>query len=218
MKLVIINGSPRAKKSNSEVIGNWIANSLDKATNISKFYTIRVNTHKAAVESIEDSSTVLVIFPLYVDAMPATAKLFFEELGTIANKKKDVKIYFIVHSGFQGAKHCRAVEKYLVYLAEYLGFIYMGTAIKAGSEGIRLMPEEAIIDTKNDFIELAKDISNGSRFSGETLKSLAGFELPPEEYIKGIKQSKGNTGYFSYLLQMNNALDKSFDKPYQKKE
>ena len=148
--------------------------------------------------------------------MPAITKLFFEELENIANKKESVKIYYIVHSGFEGAKHCRAVERYLIYLSDFLGFEYRGTIIKPGSEGIRLIPEEYQINIKNDFVELSKDIAKGSEFSVDTLKRLAGFEFPPEEYKKGIKQSKGNTGYFSDILKQNNVFDKCFDKPYKK--
>lgn len=217
MKLTIINGSPRGKESNSNVIINWIETEIVESIQVYKFYASKVNTHKEAVKSIDDNSTVLVVFPLYVDAMPAITKLFFEELEIIANKKENVKIYFIVHSGFEGAKHCRVVERYLVYLSGYLGFKYMGTAIKPGSEGIRLTPVEYILDTKNDFVELSKDIAKGSEFGSDTLKRLAGFELPPEEYKIGIKQSKGNTGYFSNKLKQNNVYDKCFDKPYEKK-
>lgn len=217
MKLVIINGSPRGKESNSNVIINWIATGIDKSIQVDMFYTSKINTHKEAVNSIDDNSTVLVVFPLYVDAMPGITKLFFEELEIIANKKENVKIYFIVHSGFEGARHCRVVERYLVYLSDFLGFKYMGTAIKPGSEGIRLIPVEYILDIKNNFVELSKDIAKGSEFGSDTLMRLAGFELPPEEYKTGIKQSKGNTGYFSDMLKQNNVYDKCFDKPYQKK-
>ena len=217
MKLVIINGSPRGKASNSDVILNWMITAIDKSLKVDRFYTAKINTHRETVNSIDDNSNVLVVFPLYGDAMPGITKLFFEELEIIANKKENVKIYFIVHSGFVGAKHCRVIERYLVYLSDYLGFKYMGTAIKPGSEGIRLTPVEYIINIKNDFVELSKDITKGSEFSIDTLKRLAGFELPPEEYKTGIKQIKGYSGYFADTLKQNNVFDKCFDKPYQKK-
>ncbi|AIO19086.1 NADPH-dependent FMN reductase [Candidatus Izimaplasma bacterium HR1] len=216
MKLVIINGSPRGKASNSEVIANWIATALDKSIEVDKYYTAKITTQREAVTAVDNNSTILVIFPLYVDAMPGVTKLFFEELELVANRKENVKMYFIVHSGFMGAKHSRAVEKYLTYLSEYLGFEYMGTAIKPSSEGIRLMPENTMLDIKNDFVELSKDISKGIEFNRNTLKSLAGFELPPEEFKTGIKESNGETGYFSYLLNQNNAFDKRYDKPYKR--
>ena len=243
MKLVIINGSPRGKESNSNVITNWIATGIVKSTQVNKisaiktdfqrgakdstkiiesmqldkFYTANINTHREAVDSIEDNSTVVVVFPLYGDAMPAITKLFFEELEIIANKKENVKMYYIVHSGFKGANHCRAVERYLVYLTDYLGFKYMGTAIKPGSEGLRLTPVENLLDFTNDFYSLLKDIAKGSDFDVNTLKRLVGFEFPSEEYKIGIKQSNGNTGYFSRILKQNNAFTKCFDKPYQRK-
>lgn len=244
MKLVIINGSPRGKESNSNVIANWIAAGIvrsiqvkkinapkyntringedspmkNESLQIDKFYLSKINTQKEAVELIEDNSTVLVVFPLYADAMPAITKLFFEKLEVIANKKENIKIYFIVHSGFEGANHCRAIERYLIYLTDYLGFKYMGATIKPGSEGFRLTPEEYILETKDDFLKLAEDIAKGKTFGINTVKRLAGFEFPPEAYKQGIKDSKGNTGYFSTLLKQNNAFDKCFDKPYQREK
>lgn len=217
MKLVIINGSPRGKESNSEVIINWIMPQLDENILVEKYYSSKTITHKAAVDAIEDNTTMLVVFPLYADAMPWVTKLFFEELDSIAYKKNNIKIYFIVHSGFEGAKHCRVVEQYLAYFAEHLGFKYMGTAIKPGSEGFRLIPEEYIKEIKNDFVELSSDITKGVSFNNIILKKLAGFEVLSEEYIERINQSNGETKYIFDILKQNNVYDKSFDKPYQRK-
>ena len=218
MKLVIINGSPRGKSSNSDVITNWVTTEMDKNIQIEQYYAVKIHTHKEAVDAIEDNTTVLVVFPLYVDAMPGITKLFFEKLESIAHTKQYINIYFIIHSGFEGAKHCRAVERYLVYLSEHLGFNYMGTTIKPGSEGFRLMPEEYTKDIRNDFVQLSKDITKGVPFNKDVLSNLAGFETLPDEYLKNIKASDGESDYFTYLLKQNNSLENSFDKPYQKRK
>lgn len=218
MKLVIINGSPRGKGSNSNVITNWIVSGFDNLTDVKKFYAPMIHTHKEAVESIDDNTSILVIFPLYVDAMPGIMKLFFEELDVIAKQKENVKIYFVVHSGFGGAKHSRAIERYLEYLSNHLGFKYMGTAIKPSSEGFRLMPEEYTKDVRNDFLKLSKNIEKGVKLDDDLLNKLAGFEVPSEDFIERIRQSDGETEYFSYLLKKNNSFDNSFDKPYKRRK
>ncbi len=66
-------------------------------------------------------------------------------------------------------------------------------------------------------MELSKNIEKGIDFNKTTLRKLAGFEIPTEEYIKRIRQSDGEIEYFSYLLK-NNSFNNSFDKPYQRRE
>ena len=218
MRLVIINGSPRGVKSNSKVFVDWIVSGLDKNTEIQQFYAVQAKTHKKAVEAIQDNTTVLIVFPLYVDSMPSITKLFIEELDSIAKKTKNVKIYFAVQSGFGGAKHSRGVERYLVYLAKHMGFEYMGTAIKPASEGTRFMSEDRAKITWNRFVDLAKDIQLGNIFNEKTLKELAGYEVPSEEYKAALRKRDGEVPYFTHLLKENNAYDDRFNKPYVKSD
>ncbi len=56
-----------------------------------------------------NDSTLLILFPLYTDAMPAVTKLFFERLERIKEKLSGVKVYYVVQSGFSGANHSRYV-------------------------------------------------------------------------------------------------------------
>ncbi len=97
---------------------------------------VQIELKRRGMELKQAFNQINIIFPLYADAMPGITKLFFEELNIIAKQKESVKAYFIVHSGFGGAKHSRAVERYLEYLSLHLGLKYMGTAIKPNSEGL----------------------------------------------------------------------------------
>lgn len=217
MKLVIINGSPRGKKSNSKVIADWIISGLVNKIEVEEYYAIQIQKHQEAISSIEDGDTILLVFPLYTDSVPGVTKLFIEELDSIKDEVKDIKIYYIVQSGFAGAMHSRAVERYLTYVAKHMGFKYLGTAIKPSAEGLRLMPAILTKNVSDNFKKLSKDILESRNFNQEVLIDLAGFEVPPLKYRKHIEKGKGGKTYFNSLLRKHKAYPKRFDQPYVKK-
>ena len=51
-------------------------------------------------------------------------------------------IGFLVQSGFPEGAHSRFVERYLEKLAARLGSPYLGTIVRGGGEGTRLMPDK----------------------------------------------------------------------------
>lgn len=214
MKLIIINGSPRGSASNSKVITNWIASAMDDNTVIKEFFAANIKTHYEAVEEIEENSTLLIAFPLYTDSLPGQSKLFIEELESIKNKFNNVNIYFVIQSGFHGANHSRYIEKYLIYLADYLGLNYKGTAIKPSGEGLRLMPDNFTKKTREQFELLAADIQSGNEFNSDSLSKLAVYEKPSKFFIAFIKSGLLVNTHFNSLLKKNNVFDNRFDKPY----
>lgn len=215
MKLITINGSPRGVKSNSNVIINWIKEALDEKIEMSLFYALNRESYTEAIDSINDNDVILIVFPLYVDSMPYVLKAFMEAMDSIANTKKNVKIYYVVQSGFGGANHCRFVEKYLVYFAKYMGFEYMGTAIKPSGEGLRLMPPNMLKHTRSIFQELANDISKAIPFNPESLRKLIGFEKPGFLYKVLIRLGLGNF-YFRSKLKKSGKFKERYFGPYQK--
>lgn len=214
MKLSVINGSPRGVKSNSKVITDWILSSLDESIQTSEFYAVKTKTHSQAVESISNDSVVLMVFPLYTDAMPAILKLFFEELESIRDKTKNVRAYFVVQSGFLGANHCRYVERYLVHLSKYMGFEYMGTAIKPSGEGLRSMPDFMIRKTRRLFNVLGSDIQAGKKFDEQTLGRLANFERPGALLKFMMKNKRMSEMFMKGMLKQNGVYENRNDQPY----
>ena len=105
MKISIINGSPKAIKSNSEILGNYLS-SLLKENEIKKYYSIyfRLDENK---NEIHNSDILIFLFPLHVDGIPSNLlKLLvkFEEEKII---KSETKIYCIVNNGFYESKQNR---------------------------------------------------------------------------------------------------------------
>ena len=103
MKIIIINGSPKTVKSNSEILGNYLFPLL-KENNIKKYYSIYFQLNDKTKNEIYNSDVLIFIFPLYVDGIPSNLlKLLvkFEKENVVRPK---TKIYCIVNNGFYEGK------------------------------------------------------------------------------------------------------------------
>ena len=103
MKIIIINGSPKTIKSNSEILGNYLFPLL-KENNIKKYYSIYFQLNDKTKNEIYNSDVLIFIFPLYVDGIPSNLlKLLvkFEKENVV---RPETKIYCIVNNGFYEGK------------------------------------------------------------------------------------------------------------------
>ena len=99
MKIGIINGSPRGKKSNSEILINYLY-SLLEGHKINKYYSFFNKIDSEIKSEIHNADVLIFVFPLYIDSIPSSLLdilLKFEE-EKIVNSK--TKIYCIANNGF----------------------------------------------------------------------------------------------------------------------
>ena len=95
-KIIIINGSPRASKSNSKEYAK-----LFKACwrNDTKGYDAINGKHKEIFQEIEGAENLLLVFPLYADGLPVTLMRFLVELENYRLKKRPI-IHVLINCGF----------------------------------------------------------------------------------------------------------------------
>ncbi len=108
-----------------------------------RFNLNRLTDLEAHTQAFAAAECVWLGFPLYTDAMPAMVKVFIEALAPLRGRADNPPIGFLVQSGFPEALHSRYIERYLEKLASRLEAPYLGTIVKGGGEGVRMMPEEA---------------------------------------------------------------------------
>lgn len=126
MNLAIFNGSPRKSKSNSTILIQKFLkgyNNYDHTDNIIH-YLADTSKNTEHIEKFIEADTVIIIFPLYTDAMPGQVKYFFESIENFDSSRKSVG--FIVQSGFPEAHHSTFIEKYLEKLSKTMGWNYLG--------------------------------------------------------------------------------------------
>jgi len=221
MKLAIINGSPRYKKSNSTLLINQFLSGYNKIIpeDVSVHYLVNQQVRDEAVNAFLVSDQIILIFPLYTDCMPGIVKEFIESIAQL--NKNDIggkKIGFIVQSGFPESIHSVAVEHYLEKLTKRLQCEYLGTVVKGGVEGIQIMPPFMTRKLFKQFKKLGEYFAENSAFSPQIMNKLRKpYKMSPRKIaIFKLLIKLGLTNfYWNNNLKKNGAFEKRFDKPYE---
>ena len=106
MKISIINGSPKAIKSNSEILGNYLS-SLLKENEIKEYYSIYFRLNDENKNEIYNSDVLIFLFPLHVDGIPSNLLKLLVEFEKEKVIKSETKVYCIVNNGFYESKQNR---------------------------------------------------------------------------------------------------------------
>ena len=219
MKLVIFNGSPRNKKSNSKILIEHFLSGYNRISSelVPIHYLANRKQKEEQKEIFRKSDIIIVIFPLYTDCMPGIVKEFFESIVRLelTNSKK---IGFIVQSGFPEAIHSIFIERYLKKLTKRIKCEYLGTIIKGGVEGIQIMPPFMTKKLFGRFEDLGEYFAKYEAFSTEIQESLRKpFKMSlMRRFIFSLISKTGLTNfYWNSNLKRNNAFSKRFDKPFE---
>ena len=218
MKLAIINGSPRYKNSNSTILINQFLKGFPSRSDIALSYLVGTENRKKALADFVVSDTVLIIFPLYTDCMPGIVKEFFETMVGVENSKQK-KVGFIVQSGFPESIHSVALERYLEKLTKRLGHVYLGTVIKGGVEGIKIMPPNMTKKLFGQFEKLGSCFAEFNNFDPQIMKQLRKpykFSASRVFFFKLISKTGLTNFYWDMHLKKNNVFEKRFEKPFFK--
>lgn len=220
MKLTIINGSPKGKKSNTKILtDSFIKGFLSVESNsVIELFLKYKKDAEPVKKAFFTSDCLILAFPLYTDSMPGMVKAYIEDLEAFKGKNPDLKMGFIIQSGFPESRHSTFVSRYLEKVTAILGTHFSGVLIKGGVEGIYLKPKW-MTRKMLSYFEKSGEIYGKSALIDTTLKKKLG---KPEKltyfarrfYRIGIKLNMTNF-YWNYLLKSNNAYEKRFDKPYE---
>jgi hypothetical protein len=219
MRLTVFNGSPRGAAGNTaRMLEQFLAGFESVPGNSSETLVLaRDKEQDGHLRAFAQAESVLLAFPLYVDAMPAVVKAFIEGLEPFCGRKENPPLLFFVHSGFPEASHSRPVERYLERLAKRLGCEYRGTIVKPGSEGVRLMPARLNRKLFGRLRELGRTFGAEGRLDHSIVEQLARPERlgPLRIAIYGLLSLLGLTDrYWDGMLKKNEAFDNRFDQPY----
>jgi len=178
MQLTVFNGSPRRKRSNTDVFLQQFYAGINEVEQleVSVHYLYPANSLESAVQAFIDARRVLLAFPLYVDAMPSGVKSFIESLQPFVERENNPEMLFFVQSGFPEAFHSRAVERYLLKLAQRMGSASPGCIIKGGGEGVKEMPAMMTKGVFRSLHQLGSKYAQTGKLDSSLLKKVAGVE------------------------------------------
>lgn len=217
MKLSIINGSPRGATGNTEKLLDHFINGFNETegNSVEKFYLVKEKPEFEKLKNLFlNAEIILIAFPLYVDAMPGSVKDFIESLEPLIGKRPDLSLMFMIQNGFPETYHNRFVEKYCEKLTKKLGCIYEGSICKGGCEGLTVQPPALVEKVFTGFYELGKSFGKDSKLNPGSLQKLAHPEHLKPENMKMVIPMVNNF-LWDGLLKKNDAMDKSFDKPFE---
>jgi NAD(P)H-dependent FMN reductase len=219
MKLLIINGSPRHRASNSAILANnFLAGFTAHPGHRCETLFLYPQPDAGRLrQEFTQADAVLVFFPLYTDCMPGRVKEWFETLPAICAESIKPKLGFVVQSGFPEAIHSTFVEKYLEKLSRRLGCPYLGTVIKGGVEGIQVMPPNMTRKLFDAFRRLGDTFAKTGQLDAAIIQKfrknlrLPGWFLP----IYRLLLRLGLTNfYWNKKLREHHAYDRRFARPY----
>jgi multimeric flavodoxin WrbA len=105
MKIMIVNGSPKAAKGSSEVFVKAIAGYISDRAEIFIVSAAEASASDAPL-GIGGFDTAIFVFPLYVDGIPAHLLRLLEGISkNSAAGPKGAKIYALSQNGFYEARH-----------------------------------------------------------------------------------------------------------------
>lgn len=221
--LTLFNGSPRGRKANTAILLEQFAAGC-RAGGMQTLETIhlnRMNQMGAHVQAFAQAECVWLGFPLYTDAMPGMVKAFIEALAPLRNRPNNPPIGFLVQSGFPESSHSRHVERYLEKFAARLGSPYLGTIVKGGCEGVRMMPDNMNRKLFSGLQKLGGGFATSGRLDASLLYALA----KPEYYsplLTPLFKLAATSGLISFywdgMLKQNGAYELRFARPYQNPE
>ena len=110
----------------------------------------------------------------------------------------------------------RYVERYLERLAERLGSPYLGTIVKGGGEGIRIMPPQATFGAVCEPEGAGCRAAQGRAPLPALLKQIAIPERFPRilgPFFQVCLRLPIAHSYFDGMLKKNGAYEKRFDRP-----
>lgn len=132
---MILNGSPRAPRSNSKRYAAYVAKYSPWPT---EYFELRKNNHAQLCERMGEFSDVVLVFPLYADSLPVGLLNLLKTLEAMPPAQRPV-ISVLVNCGFLEYRQNEIAVRIVRFFCRRNGYAF-GSVLMAGSG-------EAILDT-----------------------------------------------------------------------
>lgn len=182
-KIMIINGSPRAPKSNSKKYAELFAKSCTVPT---AYFSVTKKNHLELCSIMEDFTDVLFVFPLYADGIPVTLMNFLKTLEGNPPKRKP-RISVLINCGFIEPEQNDVAVKMMKFFCKSQGYTF-GSLLRIGSgEAILTTPFRVFVTHK--IKKLAISVSKGKN---RNLKAT--MPVPKKLFVKASTSYWENYG------------------------
>ena len=166
-RMMILNGSPRASKSNSREFAQLLKRSYPGAT---LEYNLASQNHRDICSALESCSNLVFVFPLYVDCLPCCMLDFLSclEKSPLAHKPT---VHLIVNCGFLEPRQNEVAIDTVKLFCRKNGFPF-GSSLSIGS-GEAILQTPFALFVKGAIQKLARAISSGKTVTLSTRMPLS---------------------------------------------
>lgn len=143
-KIIILNGSPRAPKSNSKIYSQIF---MKKTEEQNEYFNISKKNHLELCEKLDNFSDILFVFPLYADGVPVTLLNFLKTLENNPPKNKPV-VSIMINCGFMEPEQNNVAVRIMEMFCKRNGY-KLGSVLKiASGEAILSTPFKIMVSSK----------------------------------------------------------------------
>ena len=221
MRWLACNASPRGRQSNTHVMLEQIRAGMPEAAWEERFLN-RVHEHGETADLLAEADGIVFAYPLYTDSMPGIAVRFLETLYHRVRSNQriaraDLPAAFLVHSGFPEGVHTAHLSDTHRLICRKLGFRYLGTIRKPGSEGVRLMPPSMQRSLFTILRACGGRLASGEALDQDKIAQLIRYERLGS-FRRVLLRLGGRLGlaniYWNRMLKQHHAWDTRYDAPY----
>ena len=182
-KILILNGSPRAPRSNSQRYAQLFTQLCPAET---AYRNISKTNHLELCAAMEGYSDVLFVFPLYADSIPVTLLHFLKTLEQNPPRHKPT-VSVLINCGFLEPEQNDVAVRMMELFCKQNGYPF-GSVLKIGSgEAILTTPFRFLVQSK--LKKLSAAIVSGKR---ETLSVT--MPLPKKRFLRASTRYWENYG------------------------
>ena len=218
MKLIVYNGSPRGKNSNTRLLMDAFISGMKSVGgyDVETYFLAAKSQREEGAGAMRTADCIILAFPLYTDSMPGIVKEFIELLNEYQGMDGNPRIGFLVQSGFPEPAHSRHVEKYLERLTLKLKAEYIGTIVKGGVEGIQIMPGWMTKKLYGRLFKMGVHFAGTGEYDKKLLKKLVPYEKFSRRTVlmyQLMKKTGFTNLYWDQQLKKNGVFEQRFARP-----
>ena len=192
-KLIVINGSPKPKYSASGLLISQIEVIAGEAFPVYQATKLlNQESPAAAVSELLRAATLLIVFPLYIDALPAPLiqVLTLLDQGAALAHGQLPRVYAIGNCGFYEAENNRLALDIIQNFCRRSGLGW-GYGIGIGAGGSLTFPSQDFSQgpTSNVYKALREMVTHIQKQSAPTQNVFLTPNIPRESYLKGANKA-----------------------------
>ncbi|MBD5082346.1 MAG: hypothetical protein HDT44_11370 [Ruminococcaceae bacterium] len=123
MKICIINGSPKANNSTSELLIGYLMPFI-KENEIITYRISKRDFSEIQFSQIQNSEALIFAFPLYIDSIDSHLLRFLLELEKRGFENKNISVYCIINNGFYEGRQNQTAADIMKNWCEAVGLTY----------------------------------------------------------------------------------------------